>query len=74
MNIGKWLIFIGLGVLVLGVIVWAVTKMGVPFGKMPGDITVEKGHSIFYFPIVTSLVVSLILTILINVILWIFRK
>ena len=39
-------------------------KLGVPIGRLPGDIVVRKGNSTFYFPIVTCILVSVLLSIL----------
>jgi hypothetical protein len=55
------LVLIGLGIAGLGLLIMA----GVPFGRLPGDIYVRRGNFGFYFPIVTSIVVSIILTLLI---------
>jgi DUF2905 family protein len=74
MNLGKWLIYIGLGIFILGILIWLGSKIGIPFGKLPGDIHVERGKSNFYFPIVTCIVISVLLTLLLNFFLWIFRK
>ena len=57
---GKVLIGLG-GVLVL---VGVLVQMGVPLGRLPGDIQLRRGNSTFYFPIVTCLVVSVVLSIL----------
>jgi hypothetical protein len=56
---GKLLVFIGLAVAALGVLI----MLGLPFGRLPGDLVVRRGSFTFYFPIVTSVVVSLLLTL-----------
>ena len=38
--------------------------LGVPFGRLPGDIVVRRGNFSFYFPLATSIVLSIILTLL----------
>jgi hypothetical protein len=38
--------------------------LGVPFGRLPGDIIVRRGNFSFYFPVVTSIVLSILLTLL----------
>jgi len=64
----QFLITIGV-VLVLAGLLWPVLqKWGL--GRLPGDITVAKNNFRFYFPLTTSIVVSLILTILF----WLFRR
>lgn len=46
----------------------SIGKMLVFFGKLPGDIAIHTKRVHFYFPIVTSLIISLLLTIIINII------
>ena len=60
MNMGKALILIGLGIAGLG----ALIILGVPFGRLPGDIVVKRGNFSFYFPLATSIVLSILLTLL----------
>jgi Protein of unknown function (DUF2905) len=57
---GKTLILVGLGIAALGVLV----LLGIPFGRLPGDIYIRRGSFSFYFPLATSIVVSIVLTIL----------
>ncbi|MEP7310333.1 MAG: DUF2905 domain-containing protein [Acidobacteriota bacterium] len=57
---GKTLVVIGLGVAALGVLV----MLGVPFGRLPGDVYIRRGSFSFYFPLATSIVLSLLLTLL----------
>jgi hypothetical protein len=70
MNLGRTLIFIGLVVVALGVIVSIGQRLPIRFGRLPGDIVVRGKHSVFYFPIVTSLLVSVVLSL----ILWLFNR
>jgi hypothetical protein len=39
-------------------------KLGVPLGRLPGDIVIRRGNSSFYFPIVTCIVISAVLSLL----------
>ena len=57
---GRALVFIGLGIAALGLLIMA----GVPFGRLPGDVYVRRGNVGFYFPIVTSIILSIILTLI----------
>ena len=64
----KWLITLGIILVVLGILWPLLAKLGL--GSLPGDFRVErKGYS-FYFPLTTSIVVSIVITL----ILWIFRR
>jgi hypothetical protein len=61
------LMLVGGALLVLGGLLWFGGKLGIPLGRLPGDIHAQgKGWS-FSFPIVTCIVLSLLLTILLNV-------
>ena len=57
---GKTLVLIGLGIAGLGLLV----MLGVPFGRLPGDFQVRRGNFSFYFPLATSIVLSILLTLL----------
>jgi hypothetical protein len=59
---GRALIIVGLAIAAVGVLVSA----GVPFGRLPGDIAVRRGSFSFYFPVVSCLVVSVLLTLLVS--------
>jgi hypothetical protein len=56
----KLLIGAGVVLIVLGILV----AWGVPLGRLPGDISVRRGNVSFYFPIVTCIVLSVVLTLL----------
>lgn len=56
---GKILVVIGLGIAAIGLLV----MLGLPFGRLPGDIVVKRGNFTFYFPLATSIVLSIILTL-----------
>jgi hypothetical protein len=69
MSIGSWLIIGGIILIVIGLLIW----MGLPLGKLPGDIQIKGEKTNVYFPIVTSIVISILLTILLNTIFWLRR-
>jgi hypothetical protein len=73
-SFGKWFIYAGLGLIIIGLLIWLGSKIGISFGKLPGDIHVQKEKFSFYFPIVTSIIVSVVLTLVINLIFWFLRK
>ncbi|MCD6213653.1 MAG: DUF2905 domain-containing protein [Candidatus Desulfofervidus sp.] len=69
-TMGKFLIFTGLIIVIFGVILMFAPK--IPYlGKLPGDIIIRGKTFTFYFPLVTCLLISIVLTILLNLI---FRK
>ncbi|WP_047979707.1 DUF2905 domain-containing protein [Ornithinibacillus contaminans] len=57
MNIGKMLIIIGIVFLIIGLI-WTL------IGKLPGDFSFKKGNVTFYFPLMTSIIVSIVLSLI----------
>lgn len=73
-GMGKMLFYIGLGIAFLGLCIWMGNKIGLPFGKLPGDIQYRSGNTSIYLPIATCIVVSLILTIGFNILSWILSK
>jgi hypothetical protein len=72
-TIGKILITIGVIFIALGLLVFLGTKIPL-LGKIPGDIFIQKGNFTFFFPLVTCLLISVILTVVINVIFRIIGK
>ena len=57
---GKLLVWLGLGIAALGLLV----MLGVPFGRLPGDIYVRRGSFSFYVPLATSIILSILLTLI----------
>jgi len=58
--LGRLLVLIGLGIAGVGLIM----MLGVPVGRLPGDIVVRRGSFSFYFPLTTSIILSILLTLL----------
>jgi hypothetical protein len=57
---GKTLLLVGLGIAALGLVM----MLGVPIGRLPGDFQVRRGNFSFYFPLATSIILSILLTLL----------
>ncbi len=68
-DLGKLLVIVGLVITVIGALLWSGVGKGW-LGRLPGDINYSKGDFSFHFPIVTCVLVSIILTLL----LWLFRR
>ena len=66
--IGKYFIIIGIFMLIAGVILYY--KGGFPgwFGRLPGDIRIQKDNFRFYFPLTSMILVSVMITVIINLI------
>jgi hypothetical protein len=67
-NTGRYIIFIGAAIIIVGVLIYFLHDKLHWMGRLPGDIRVEKENFRFYFPIVTVLLLSLVFTIVINLI------
>jgi hypothetical protein len=68
-DLGRTILIIGLVLVVAGAILWKTGGLG-GLGRLPGDLFVRKGNAIFYFPVVTCLLISAVLTLLG----WLFRR
>jgi len=64
----RTLITIGIVVIIVGLLWPWLQKLGL--GRLPGDIAIERGNMRFYFPITTSIVISIIISLLF----WLFRR
>ncbi len=65
-SLGKFLLFTGALMILLGGLVILAGKAGLPLGRLPGDFTFRGKHVLFFAPIGTMVLVSLVLTILMN--------
>jgi hypothetical protein len=65
-ELGKALIGLGAFVVLLGVLLVASSKLNLPFGRLPGDFTwrSKSGNSSIYFPLATSVLVSILVSVL----------
>ncbi len=66
---GKVLVVVGLLIALIGVLLWSGVGRGW-LGRLPGDIHYSKGNFSFYFPLMTCILLSIVLSLL----LWVFRK
>ena len=67
-DLGRILIFLGLVVVVVGVFFLLIGKTHLPLGRLPGDILYRGKNTTFYFPLATSILLSVILSVAIYVI------
>lgn len=63
-GLGKLLIVFGAVAMIVGVIVVLAGRANLPLGRLPGDITYRGKNTVFYFPIATCIVISVILSLL----------
>jgi hypothetical protein len=62
-DLGRMLVFVGGLLLVFGLILILAGKINVPIGRLPGDIIYRGKHTTFYFPLMTSIILSIILSL-----------
>jgi Protein of unknown function (DUF2905) len=60
--VGKLLVIVGAVIIGVGLLV----MMGLPIGRLPGDFTIRRGNATFYFPLATSILASIVLTLLLS--------
>ena len=65
-ELGKFVVVIGVITTIVGLVMWSgfAPKW---LGRLPGDIRIERGHSAFYFPIVTCIILSIVLSVLLSI-------
>ena len=65
-DLGRMLAVLGGVIMIVGIALWAGLGAGW-LGRLPGDIRIERGNSAFYFPIVTCIIISIVLTLLLSI-------
>jgi hypothetical protein len=62
-DMGKLMVIAGAVLLVLGLAIMLLGKTSLPLGRLPGDIVYKGKNTVFYFPLATSIVLSLVLSV-----------
>lgn len=73
-SVGRALMLGGLLLFLLGGGIYLAAKFGLPLGRLPGDILIEGENGTFYFPVTSSILVSVALTIIVNVVVRLLKK
>ena len=73
-SIGKWVVLAGLGLAGAGALLWLAGKAGLPLGRLPGDLRIERPGFSFLFPLGTCIVLSILLALILNLILRLLGK
>jgi hypothetical protein len=66
-DLGKVLVFLGVAIVVVGLVFVLLGRTNLPIGRLPGDIVYRGKNTIFYFPLATSIVISIVLSVLMYV-------
>ncbi len=72
-DLGKWLVIAGLGLALLGGLIWLLGHIPF-FGNLPGDIRIQTQNFGCFFPIVSMIVLSILATIILNIVIRIVHK
>ena len=73
-NLARYLMLGGIALFFIGGGIYLAAKFGIPLGRLPGDIRIEGENGSFYFPVTSSILVSVVLTILLNLIIRFWKK
>jgi hypothetical protein len=65
-ELGKFVVIIGFVVTIVGLLMWS-GLMPKWLGRLPGDVRIERGNSAFYFPILTCIILSILLSLLLSI-------
>jgi hypothetical protein len=67
-SLARWLIIVGMLFILIGGVVYLIAKTGIPLGRLPGDIRVVRENFTCIFPLATSIILSILLTVILNLI------
>jgi hypothetical protein len=73
-SVGRYLMLGGITLFLVGGGLYLSAKLGLPLGHLPGDIRIERDGFSFYFPITSSILVSAVVTLVLNVIVRFLKK
>jgi hypothetical protein len=73
-SIGRWVVLIGIALIVIGGGLWLAGRSGLPLGKLPGDFQFEFGSISCLFPLASSILISLVLTLVLNLLIRILNR
>jgi DUF2905 family protein len=63
-DLGRMLVGLGLLLLIVGGLILLLGKTGIPFGRLPGDIVYKGKNTSFYFPLASSILISIVLSVI----------
>ena len=73
-TLGKGIVVLGVVLVVVGGGLWLLGKAGLPLGRLPGDIRIERESFSCYFPLATMILLSLILTVVLNLVIRLLNR
>ncbi len=73
-SFARWIIIAGLVLIMVGVLIAVASRVGIPLGRLPGDIFIQGKSASCIMPIASMLVLSLLLTIILNILIRLFNR
>ena len=73
-NLARLFIILGISLIILGGIIYLFSRTGMQFGRLPGDIRIERGNLTCIFGLGLSLMLSIVLTVILNIVLRVLNK
>ena len=73
-TVARFVIIAGVALVIVGAGLYGLAKLNLPLGRLPGDIRIEGENGSFYFPLATCILLSIVLTVVLNVIAKFFKK
>ncbi len=67
-HLGKMLVVLGVVIVAIGLAVMLLGRTGLPLGRLPGDVVCRGKHTTFYFPLATSILMSVVLSLVLYLI------
>jgi hypothetical protein len=67
-HLARYIILAGVTLIIVGALMFGLGKLNLPLGRLPGDIRIEGQNGSFYFPLTTCILISIILSVLWNII------
>jgi len=73
-SLGKLIVIMGAVLILAGGLIWLLGRSGLPFGQLPGDLQIRREGMSCYVPIVSMIVVSILLTIILNIVIRLLNR
>jgi len=70
----RYIILAGVVLIIIGALVYGLGRLNLPLGRLPGDIRIEGPNGSFYFPLTTSVLISIVLSVLLNLVVRFWKK
>ncbi|TET34135.1 MAG: DUF2905 domain-containing protein [Anaerolineales bacterium] len=68
-TVARWVILTGFAIIIIGIGLWLAGRFELPLGRLPGDIHIERNGFSCFIPLATSIILSLLLTLALNILL-----